>query len=479
MLRALILLHRWLGVAFCLLFAMWFASGIVMHFVPFPSLTEAERFAGLAPIDFLRVVYGPAEAIAASGIGDAARLRLMQRSDGPVYLIAGSTRAAALRAADLADAAIRSRETALVIAADDARRRGLDAARAAVAGLASYDQWTVPGNFDPHRPLYRIALNDDVGTELYVSSATGEIVLDTTRRERAWNYVGSIAHWLYPTVLRRHPATWSRLVWWLSLIALIGATAGAAVGTLRLGADGSHLRSPYRGWQALHHWLGLGCMLFVVSWIFSGFLSMDDGLLFSTGKPRAAETAAMTGAPDWTALPHDGLTRVAEPVAEIEWFAFGGKIYRRDRTALARQQLSRADAAGSVTMPDRVFLRSDEIDAVTRRLARHCDAAFAVEAADAYAVASAMPGAPVYRTVCGDDWFDIDGANGAVLEKLDRSRRIYRWLYGALHTLDVPVLQARPELRTVLIVALCGCGFVFSLTGVVIAWRRIRSCFSS
>ena len=51
MMGAIVLLHRWLGIAFCLLFAMWFASGIVMHFVPFPSLTEAERFAGLAPVD--------------------------------------------------------------------------------------------------------------------------------------------------------------------------------------------------------------------------------------------------------------------------------------------------------------------------------------------------------------------------------------------------------------------------------------------
>ena len=46
--RALVLIHRWLGVAFCLLFAMWFASGMVMHFVPFPSLEENERVAGLA-----------------------------------------------------------------------------------------------------------------------------------------------------------------------------------------------------------------------------------------------------------------------------------------------------------------------------------------------------------------------------------------------------------------------------------------------
>ncbi len=63
--RVLILLHRWLGVAFCLLFAMWFASGIVMHFAPFPVFAEADRFAGLAPIDPASVRYGPAEAVAA------------------------------------------------------------------------------------------------------------------------------------------------------------------------------------------------------------------------------------------------------------------------------------------------------------------------------------------------------------------------------------------------------------------------------
>jgi hypothetical protein len=53
-LRPLILLHRYFGVAFCLLFAMWFASGIVMHFVQFPALSESERVAGLPPIDLMR-----------------------------------------------------------------------------------------------------------------------------------------------------------------------------------------------------------------------------------------------------------------------------------------------------------------------------------------------------------------------------------------------------------------------------------------
>ena len=57
--RALTLVHRWLGIACAPLFALWFASGIVMHFVPFPALTEAERFAGLGPIELARVRHGP------------------------------------------------------------------------------------------------------------------------------------------------------------------------------------------------------------------------------------------------------------------------------------------------------------------------------------------------------------------------------------------------------------------------------------
>jgi PepSY-associated TM region len=474
--RALILLHRWLGVAFCLLFAMWFATGIVMHFVPFPALTETERFAGLAPIALASVKQSPAEARAASGMTDATRIRLVQRSDGPVYLIADGERAAALRAADLSDAAVHSQDLALAIARDYARSRGWSGAAAEFATLNLYDQWTVPAGFDRYRPLYRVALNDGPGTELYVSAVTGEVALVTTHRVRAWNYVGSIAHWIYPRVLRSHPATWSRLLWWLSLLALIGAGAGAAIGMLRLGGDGTRLSSPYRGWQAWHHWLGLCCMVFVLSWIFSGWFSMDSGDLFSTGKPTDAEAASIAGMPAWNALSPDEIRRLSAPVREVEWFAFGDRIYRRERASGDRQLLSVVGAADEAARAD---LRRDEIDATVSHLARSCDTSEIVRDDDDYAVASDTPGAPVFRAVCGADWFDIDGANGALLEKLDASRRVYRWLYGALHTLDFPVLTARPVLRTSLIVALCGLGFVFSLTGVMIAWRRLMSCFRS
>lgn len=472
--RALILLHRWLGVSLSLLFAMWFATGIVMHFVPFPALTEAERIDGLTPIGVFQGLREPAAAVNASGIKDATRVRLIQRGDGPVYVVAGSSGIRAVRADDLSDAAIKSAPLALKIAEAAARQFGQDISKLTFDDCENYDQWTVPNGFDRLRPLYRIALNDDAGRELYVSSVTGEVVLDTTRRERAWNYVGSVTHWIYPTILRKSHGAWDATVWWLSLVALIAAISGSILGVIRAKIVRQRIVSPYAGWQKWHHVLGLVCMTFVLTWIFSGWLSMDHGRLFSTGKLSDAEIASITGTPAWQSLPAHG--SISASAREVEWFVFNGKFYRRDRTSLDAQRLVSLDPGTS--SPQREFLDPSEISGFVDRMASGCNVPTIVGTDDNYAIAASLPKAPVYRSVCGDVWFHIDGASGAVLERLDPSRRAYRWFYSALHTMDFPILSARPSLRSALIVILCGFGFVFSLTGVVIGWRRLRLKFS-
>lgn len=472
MMSAIVLLHRWLGIAFCLLFAMWFATGIVMHFVPFPSLTETERFAGLAPLDRAEPRIAMADAVAASGLTEATRVRLIRRSDGLAYVIASSSGLRAVRASDGSDATVAASDVALAIAADHARRRGLDAARATVLELSDYDQWTVPNGFDRHRPLFRIALADPAGMEVHVSSRTGEVVLDTTRSERGWNLVGSVLHWIYPTVLRSNWALWDGVVWTLSLLALIAAVLGAALGIVRIRMRDGRLATPYRGWHALHHILGLAAMAFVLTWIFSGWLSMDHGRLFSRGQLTSAEAGMVHAAPDWAAASSLDRQPISASAREIEWFAFNGHVHRRDRIALDRQTLVRP--AGMPNEDATGFLSASEVEELTTRLASSCNAPSILAASDDYPARSVVPGAPVYRSRCGDHWFDIDGADGNVLQRLDASRRAYRWVYGALHTLDFPILMAHPRLRDIVIVGLCALGFVFSLTGIVIGWRRLR-----
>jgi hypothetical protein len=284
--QALTLLHRWLALPLAPLFAIWFASGIVMHFVPYPALSEAERIAGLAPIDISRVMRGPRDTAVASGIADAKRMSLQQRTDGPIYVVSGEGRVAALRADDLTPADVRVADLALAIAVAHAQRRELDAARATLVDSLHHDQWTVAGDLDPYRPLWRIALNDGAGTELYVSSVTGEVVRDTMQRERWWGWAGSVTHWLYPVALRAHPRVWIAIVWVVSGLASIAAIAGLMLGVAMLAAR-RRLSTAGR-WHVWHHALGLLCAAFVLPWIVTGWLSVDDGGVVPPSKLYAA-----------------------------------------------------------------------------------------------------------------------------------------------------------------------------------------------
>src|SRR5882724_1353417 len=469
MLKILVVTHRWLGIVLGPLFAMWFATGIVMHFVPFPHLSESERLASLSPLRLEGLRHGPADAVIALGMTDAFRVRLLQRADGPVYIVSGASGSTALRASDLASAGVPSGALALVIGADYARQRGMKAADKADIARIDHDQWTVAGQYHRHRPLYRLALDDDAGTEIYISSKTGEIVLDTTRWERGWNFVGSVTHWIYPTPLRNKPELWSAIVWWLSLLALVSVLAGAVLGVLRLRIDGKRRVSPYRGMHWWHHVIGLSSLIFVTTWIFSGWLSMDGGLLFSRARVSAAETATISGQPTWDRLTDQELQNIDPQAREVEWFAIDGRLFRREVTASGDQRLVEIGDTG----PERKVLTLAMVRPIALRLGTACGDPDKVGRADNYATASVMPDGPVYRITCGDVWYDIDAANGALLQKTDPSRRAYRWLYHALHTLDFPILAAWPTLRTVLIVSLCTIGMAFSLTGLVIGTRRL------
>lgn len=72
-------------------------------------------------------------------------------------------------------------------------------------------------------------------------------------------------------------------------------------------------------------------------------------------------------------------------------------------------------------------------------------------------------------------WYHIDLQSGAVVQRLTETDRWSRWLYNGLHSLDfAPLFQHRPIWDVTLILLLI-CGFTFTLTAVVIGWRRLRA----
>ena len=264
-----ILCHRWLGTAFCLLFAMWFLSGFVLMYWDYPQVDAQERLARTPPLDPQSTRVSPVEAYAALG-GDSTpdQVRIGLLDGRPVYRFRIG-RSESIVYAD--DGRILEE-----IPRDMARRiasawTGQPAAAAKFEGsLTHADQWTVSGEFRALRPLWKYSWAD--GKEVYVSEVTGEVVQYTTRESRLGAYFGAIPHWLYFTPLRSNGPLWSKVVIWASGIGAVTSVLGLIVG---IWISLPSKRIPYTGQKRWHAILGLIFGLVTCTWVFSGMLSMD------------------------------------------------------------------------------------------------------------------------------------------------------------------------------------------------------------
>lgn len=467
--------HRWAGVALCLLFAMWFASGAVLHFVSFPSLSASDRHAASSPIDVSRVAISPGEALARAPT--ATDVRLVSIADRPVYLaqepggdwvsIAGDT-------GDLLPQMSARDATAI------AERFGGDPA-ASVSGPLEYDQWIVHQHFDPYRPFYRVRLSDAADTDLYVSARTGEVLQRTSFRQRAWNWSGAVIHWIYFTPLRKSWSAWNQVVWWVSLAALLSSAVGTWLGVIRMAANRAAGRkglSPFRGWMRWHHIIGLFASVIVVTWMLSGWLSMDHGRLFSHAEATQQQSRQMSGlSPD--AIAHAiplALIHGVAPSTEIAFKAVGGVPFITAYDAAGAAHLYFTDGTGALAqgmarLPPELLLAG--LNQLWPSQVQAIPGSDAYD--DVYRLAESTAGAALFEA--GDNWgfrVYVDPYSGRLLAVMDPSRRDYAWIYYALHTFQFPGLIQHPVVRTALVVLLLAVGFLASVTGVVLSVKRLR-----
>jgi len=480
--RALFLSHRWAGIVLCLFFAMWFLTGIVMMYVPFPGLGPAERFAGLQPLNAAQIKVGIETAYAASGLSSVpARIRMTNVLGRPAYHFRPRDGSWVSVFADNGERL----EPLTPAQAQEAAERFRAGSRPEHLARNDIDQWTVSGNLLPFRPLHQVALHDATGTELYVSDRTGEVVRDTTKHERFWNWLGANLHWIYPYQLVRHRALWTDIVVWLSIAGTVLAITGITAGLLRWRITGRYRNgrhSPYQGWARWHHIAGLVAGIFVLTWIFSGLMSMNPWKLFPGKSP--APDALMRyygGELDPGAFSRnlaDTLREHTPVVKEIVWVRFAGRPYYVIYGTTGGSLLYAADA------PGQGYARFAASELVNRSQSLMPDARMVqtewLKQYDEYWYSrehrETSRTLPVMRVRFGDPaatWYHIDPQTGQVVERLMRANRVQRWLYNGMHSLDFGfLLRHRPAWDIVMIV-LAQMGFVLSVSGIVVGVRRL------
>lgn len=476
---ALIWLHKWLGVALVLLFLMWFVSGIVLYFVPFPSLGQAERLAALPHLPISdRELLTSDEAGRRAGVGFV-QARLGVHDGRPVWRLLGG-KPAAWVAVDAYDGTTLPR---LDAAAAARVAESFSGRRAISTEFLEQDQWTVPQGLNPHRPLFKVGLDGGDGLELYVSATSGEVVRDTRRAERFWNWVGAVPHWIYPTVLRQFPQAWNQTVVWLSIPGVVLALSGLVLGVWQLFLNRSRW-IPYRKfWMRWHHIVGLMAGVVTLTWIFSGLMSMNPyGVFSARGEPQV-EREAWTGAKSSALLDPGEALRMASRSGfaprELEVIRFDGRPWYRMRDAdMQRLMAAGTNAAGTVlealpeTFVRRVLatMRPGAGEPTISMLTSY-DAQYYSRNPERPETRFNRP-LPVWK-VSWRDGVDVyaDPVSGRLLLRADTSQRWQRVLYHGLHSLDFAPLLARPVLRDFLVVSLSILGIALCLTSLVIAWR--------
>ena len=452
-----------------------------MIYVQYPQFTESESLDNSVALEFSQIKYSPSEALGRASVTELPQnLMLVNVIGRPAYQFISQPRG-----------------YTTVFADDGSFLHGLSEAQAMITveksnfydgqsvpqydGLVNIDQWTISTS-RADRPLHRISLGDADDTVLDISNQRGRIVQDTTREERFWNWFGSTIHWIYPLQIRQHAALWSKIVIYLSVAGLFSVLSGGIIGVLKLRivkTFSGKFQSPYVGLMKWHHLIGLFSMIVIFTFTFSGLMSMEPWGLFSTSTSPTQQVARYTGSSDVSLelLPDPRELKDKDGVKEVQWKSISGESYMVAVRSLDHSEIEiidDSDLSGqnslAVKIIDAIPKLLPSADLTELGLISNYDNYY-------YSRHDSFRPLPIYRAKFNDDegtWYHINSQTGEVINRLTKISRVQRWVYSALHNLDFSWLLSRPPLWYSVLTALSMIGLLFSITGIIIAWRRLR-----
>ena len=511
--RLLFEVHRWVGVALALFMLLWFFSGLAIIYAEPTTPTRAQQ---LAHADSLNVDAGwlsagdawerSASQRSAQGAGnkdkapDAKKTtggdvssiveaHLLQQAGEPLWLIEENK---GLRyAVSAIDGSLHktSPEQAQKIAETWMSRESLSAA-AGVRFVETIDKPAILRNQEALRPFHRFSVDDGAGSELLISARTGEVVSVSTRIDRGFYWAGNWLHLFRPLELTSLSESRVDVLTWTSFTVIVATLTGLIVGWLRWrpGLFGKKTYSegrvhPYRNfWFKWHFWGGLiGCVL-ALTWGLSGFLNNNPWKLFSPANSSKEELARYVGG-EYPSLARSWKPELAVnediDVVELTWRRLGDETvqlaYTRDDRRLLRAISGTSTQFSDASILAAVHRLTGDVPVKTLTLLNEYDSYYYLR----FHRDVADRPLPVVRIELNDaagTHLYIDPQDGRLLVKQDRSRRVFRWLYSALHHWDFGWLYQHP-LWDGWMLTWALLGLVLSVSAVVIGWKRLVITF--
>ena len=470
-------IHRILGTLLSILFFMWFVSGIVMIYHYFPQANTKEKMEKLEPLPASL----PSVEEILTRIPDSCLVKGISVNK---YL-------------GLTTFKVDTDKGTLTLSADSAgqlpeinwnyitqvARLWCDAPIAKVDSLYHLEQWIPFNSLKKHFPIYKFRFADDAETELYISSHTGEVLQQTNHNERCWSYIGAIPHWVYFTQLRQDADLWMKSVIWLSAIGCLMTIAGLYVGIHAYSISckrRKELRSPYKKkWYYWHHVTGVIFGLFVLTWVFSGMMSLADvpewiGKTEQTYPVRKIMDENTPLLSDYPLDYHKVIADYKGKVTSLEWGHFRSiPLYH---LYLGSKKVT-VDASSTEVKP----LNLTEAQITEAVKAIHGEDArlqvkFLTEYDNYYIARTGHLALPVWKVAVDNadkTCYYINPSNGNYRD-YNTHKRWGFWMYSGMHSLRFKFLIDHPMLWTAVIWTLLLGGATVSLTGIVLGVRYLK-----
>lgn len=472
--RIMFTIHKVLGTLLSALFVMWFLSGLVMIYHTFPAANAKQKAEKMEVLT--DSMPSMTEILQRIPDGETVESMNVNRYLGQTVFHIRTDKGKYHLPADSAEQLpIIDKERIEAVA-----RLWSQAPVERIDTLTELEQWIPFGYQKKELPIYKFYFNDKEKHQIYLSSQSGEVLQFTSSSQRFWAWVGAIPHWVYFTMLRQDVDLWKTSVIWLSAVGCIMTIAGLYVGIyvyVQARRRRGKLATPYKKrWYRWHHVTGTLFGIFVLTWIFSGMMSLADApqWLAKTHKEYPVDSIMDSSKPALTDYPLDYREVIkAGKVTQLEWSNFRSKpLYQ-----IQRKGKKETIDASAQSMRPLQLLEAEIRDAITAiHPGEKVTSLQLLTDYDTYYVArSGHLALPVYRVEIDNadrTCYYVNPKNGQ-LRSVNTHTRWNFWMYQGMHSLRINWLIAHPVLWNIVMWGLMLGGTLVSLSGVVLGVKYI------
>lgn len=481
--RILLSVHKISGCAIALFFLMWFVTGLVLIYHPYPRLSDSQINdkkellpSSLPDMDEIRNKVGDGISELSVRQVQGQTLAVGKYSDGKKFeiVIGDNTDVKPVTFASVCETA----------------RRWVDMPVAKVDTLHEREQWVLYSRYDRLMPIYKFSYDDDRQHELFISGKTGEVLQMTDRSQRFWAWIGAIPHKLYFSAIRKDVDLWKGLITAGGILCFIAAASGMLLGLHVLYHSSKKrkaLSNPYRKSVFRWHYVsGLIFGIFVMTWGLSGIFSMQriPQMIVDYGGRYSVSSSTFWGRAvlplESFKLNYNTLLIKYPEVKELAFESFAGvpsyKIVYSDKEVWVD--------ASSENMVRELFLDEDVVTRAVRFL--HCDTVsfklvILYDYDNYYLSRHRDLPLPVYKVDVDDGYgsrYYVDPCSGHV-RYLNDNKMLKKWVFSGLHYFNVKWLVERPLLWMTCIWILCMGGIAVCFTGLILSLRLLRRKYLS